>query len=373
MKEERMRILKLVEEGKLSVDEALSLLENLEKASQTAEQKEAEIVNELSTAVKFEEAQKEETVHQKFQSTKEKIFEFVDMTLKKIKDFDLDLNFGHSVEISHIFFQADADFSDIDMDVANGAIQLVPWDQKDVRIECKAKVYRVENQDQARQSFLKDTIFAVEGGRLKFSTQLKWMKVEAVAYIPQIQYEKIRLRMFNGPISGGQLETNHVRMKTANGKIDFTGINAKRVEAETANGHIKIVNSLVDDLEAETINGAIKLDGDFRRVETQSFNGNLAVNLSGNRCDSLKAQATTGSIDLFIPENRIVSGEVRSSLGGYEVLLDGIQILEEKNEVIQKLLRFRSVRTEETILNLFAETKTGSVTVRKSGAVHPFK
>lgn len=372
MKEERKRILKLVEEGKLTVEEALSLLENLEKATQTAEQKEAEIVNELSTAVKFEEARKEETVHQKFQSTKEKIFEFVDMTLKKIKDFDLDLNFGQSVEISHIFFQADASFSDIDIDVANGSVRVIPWDQKDVRIECKAKVYRVENQEQARQSFLKDILFAVEGEKLRFSTQQKWMKVEAVVYIPQKQYEKVRLRMFNGPISGEQLQVHHFRIKTANGKIDFSGIQGKRLEAETANGHIHIVNSTVDDMEAETINGAIKLDGDFHRVETQSFNGNLTTHVNGTRCDSLKAQATTGSIDLFVPENRSVSGEIRSSLGGYEVMLDGIQILEEKNEVIQKMLRFRSVRNEDPALHVFAETKTGSVMVRKSNGAHPF-
>lgn len=373
MKEERKRILKMVEEGKLTVDEALSLLENLEKATLTAQQKEAEIINELSTAVQFEEAKKEETVHQKFQSTKEKIFEFVDMTLKKIKDFDLDFNFGQSVEISHIFFQADANFSAIDMDVANGSIHIVPWDQKDVRVECQAKVYRVENQEQARQNFLKDIIFSIEGERLRFSTQQKWMKVAAVAYIPQAQYEKVRLRMFNGPISGEQLRANHLRIKTANGKIDFSGIEGKRLEAETANGHIKIINSYVDDLEAETINGAIKLDGDFHRVETQSFNGNLTTFLDGERCDSLKAQATTGSIDLYVPENKSVSGEVRSSLGGYEVLLDGIQILEEKNEVIQKMLRFRSVRNEDSTLNIFAETKTGSVMVRKSNGIHPFK
>ncbi|XJZ26906.1 DUF4097 family beta strand repeat-containing protein [Bacillota bacterium Lsc_1132] len=373
MKEERKRILKMVEEGKLTVDEALILMENLEKASQTAEQKEAEIVNELSTAVKFEEARKEDTVHQKFQSTKEKIFEFVDMTLKKIKDFDLDLNFGQSIEISHIFFHADAYFTDIDMDVANGSIQIVPWDQKDVRIECKAKVYRVDNQDQARQSFLKDTLFAVEGEKLRFSTQLKWMKVEAVAYIPQTQYEKVRLRMFNGPISGEHLQANHFRIKTANGKIDFSGVNGKRLEAETANGHIQIMNSYVDDIEAETINGAIKLDGDFRRIETQSFNGNLTTNLSGNRSDSLKAQATTGSIEFYIPENQTINGEIRSSLGGYEVMLDGIQILEEKNEVIQKMLRFRSIRNDDPTLNIFAETKTGSVTVRKASSVRPFK
>lgn len=48
----------MVEEGKLKADEALALLEELDKAQQTMEQKQAQIVNELSTAVHFEEAKK---------------------------------------------------------------------------------------------------------------------------------------------------------------------------------------------------------------------------------------------------------------------------------------------------------------------------
>src|ERR1700719_38680 len=149
MKEERKRILKMVEEGKLTVDEALTLLEELEKASATFEQKQQQIVQELSTAVKFEEGKKEDPVHQKFQSTKEKIFDFVDSALKKFKDLDFDLNFGQAVEISHIFYQADVFLKEIEMDVANGSLKIVPWDHKDVRIECEAKVYRVDNQEEA--------------------------------------------------------------------------------------------------------------------------------------------------------------------------------------------------------------------------------
>ena len=49
----------MVEDGKLSVDEALTLLEELEKASKTAEEKQEAIVKDLSTAVHFEEAKKE--------------------------------------------------------------------------------------------------------------------------------------------------------------------------------------------------------------------------------------------------------------------------------------------------------------------------
>ncbi|WML46956.1 hypothetical protein RCG23_15150 [Neobacillus sp. PS3-34] len=78
MQNERKRILKMVEEGKLAVDEALMLLEELEKTQKTMEQKQEEIVHELSTAVQFEEAKKDEPIHHKFQSAKDKIFEFVD-------------------------------------------------------------------------------------------------------------------------------------------------------------------------------------------------------------------------------------------------------------------------------------------------------
>lgn len=373
MKEERKRILKMVEEGKLTVDEALTLLEELEKASATFEQKHQQIVQELSTAVKFEEAKKEDTVHQKFQSTKEKIFDFVDSALKKIKDLDFDLNFGQAVEISHIFYQADVFLKEMEMDIANGSLKIVPWDQKDVRIECEAKVYRVENQEEARQNFLKDVDFAVEGQKLRFTTQQKWIKVESIVYVPQIQYEKVRIRMFNGPIQADRFRFDSLRLKTANGKIDLSELTGTKLEAETANGHIKVRHSQLDEVEAETINGAIKLDGDFKNVEVQTFNGTLVTNVTGNRCQSILAKGTTGSIEMNIPEGVAVSGELKSSLGGFNVLIDGIQIIEEKNEMIQKLLRFQSVNHPNEVARLIAETKTGSISVQKSENVIPFK
>ncbi|MBI0577675.1 DUF4097 domain-containing protein [Neobacillus cucumis] len=376
MKEERKRILQMIEEGKLKVDEALSLLEELEKAQQTMEQKQEQIVRELSTAVKFEEANKENQDYangNRFQSTKDKIFEFVDSALKKIKDFDLDLNFGQSVEISHIFHHGDVYLKDMDLDVANGSLKIAAWDQKDVRIECQAKVYRVDTPEQARQNFLKDVIFAIEGEKLRFTTQQKWMKVDAVVYIPQAQYERIRVRMFNGPISGEELNVTDFRVKTANGKIDLARVTGKRAEIETANGHIKLQNSIIDDIEAETINGAIKLDGNFRKMATQTFNGNVTYSLNGNRCELISAKATTGSIDLYVPEGVPVNGELKTNLGGFNMKLEGVQILEEKSEMIQKLLRFESINHPDRQLKVFADTKTGSITIHKSDGVIPFK
>jgi DUF4097 and DUF4098 domain-containing protein YvlB len=366
MKEEKKRILKMVEEGKLTVDEAVTLLDELEKAQQTMEQKQEQIVNELSTAVNFEETKKEDPLQAKYQSTKEKIFDFVDTALKKIKDFDFDLNFGQSIEISHIFHQGDVDLTNMDIDVANGSIKIAAWDQPDVRIECQAKVFRVENSDQARQNFLRDIVFSVENQKLRFMTQQKWMKVESVIYVPKSDYERVRIRMFNGTVLGEEMNVADLRVKTANGKINLERIKGKKAEVETANGKIKIINSQIDDLEAETINGGIKLDGDFKRVETQSFNGNISYNVNGNRAEVIQVKATTGGIDLFVPEALPVNGELKTNLGGFNLQLVGVQILEEKSEMIQKSLRFQSINHPDKMVKIYADTKTGSIAIHRS-------
>lgn len=366
MQEERKRILNMVKEGKLTVNEALVLLDELGASADSMKKKEEELFGELSTTVHFEEAKKEDSFsQQKYQSTKEKLFEFVDVALKKIKDFDLDLNFGQSVEISHIFQQSDVYLREMDVDLANGSVRIVPWDKRDVRVECEAKVYRVDTQEEARNRFLKDVTFAIEGQKLRFASQQKWMKIQATLYIPQAQYENVKVRMFNGSIDSENLEVDKYNVKTANGKINIFGMTSKYVDAETANGQIEVRDAKIEDLEAETINGAIKLDGSFKKVELQSFNGNIECSLTDTSCERIEAKATTGAIKLYIPEETAISGEVKTNVGNFNMDYKGVQVMEEKSEVIQKLVRFQPTIPTEKAARIFADTKTGSITIKR--------
>ncbi|PLR78167.1 DUF4097 domain-containing protein [Bacillus sp. V3-13] len=364
MKEQRKRILKLVEEGKLTVEEALTLLEGLDDASKSKEKIQQDSANELSTTVQFQETKKEQSAHQKLQSTKDKIFEFVDAAFQKIKDFDLDFNFGHSVDISHIFQHGDPFLKEIDIDIANGSVRVLPGNERDVRIECHARIYRVDNQDEARRSFLNDTLFAIEGGKLRFATQQKWMKLDATVYVPADEYEHVKVRIFNGYIESNGLSAKNCKVKTANGKINLNGASFGKLEAETANGPITIAGSRIGDVEAETINGQIKLEGDFAGVDIQTFNGNVYCSLTGDTAERVIAKGTTGSIELSIPEKLAVSGNLRTNLGGLAVDLEGIEIIEEKNEIAQKTMIFKPVNEAVNAVNLSAETKTGSISVR---------
>ncbi|WP_338471813.1 DUF4097 domain-containing protein [Niallia sp. XMNu-256] len=368
MKEERKRILKMVEEGRLTVDEALTLIEELDKSSQVKQEKQEKLVTELSTVVKSNDQQQryERKAHETFQTTKDKIFDFVDSAVKKIKEFDLDLNFGKHWEVAHIFQQSDENIKYMDIDIANGHVSVIPWDQTDIRIECEAQVYKGESQDEARNNLLKDVTFEVRGQRLFFTTNQKWIKLKAKVYIPQIEYSQIDIRMFNGSVEGKDLHVNQFKVKTANGKINMGGINGKEVEVETANGGIVFTNSNVAKLEAETLNGGIEVEGDYRKIEVQSFNGDIKAQLQGSACEWLEASTTTGSIECLIPQQYSVNGDLKSNLGNFTVDLEGIQIVEEKSELIQKNLSFKSIQESSHPLRLFADTKTGSIAIRKA-------
>ncbi|WP_404329879.1 DUF4097 family beta strand repeat-containing protein [Mesobacillus maritimus] len=372
MQEERKKILKMVEEGRLTVEEALFLIEELEKKEKTMEDKKAELITELSTTVKQDDSynnghfKKEESSGPKLQSTVDKIMDFVDSAFKKIKDFDLDLNFGQSVDITHIFQQGVTNLTQVDVDLANGSVEVIPWDQGDVRVECAAKVYRVENQDQARQKLLEEVLFSIDGQKLIFSNQQKWMKVDVTMYIPRLDYDKVRVRLFNGAITGTNLKANDLKAKTANGKIKFENLVCKKLETETANGAIQVSESHIYELEAETINGSIRADGSFQRADLQSFSGSISCTLRNQACEHLEASSGTGAVDLFVPVGTPVKGELKSNLGNFKVELDGVEIMEDKSEMVQKSMRFATREESSNPLRIYAESKTGSISLRKT-------
>ncbi|MFT4417003.1 DUF4097 family beta strand repeat-containing protein [Fredinandcohnia humi] len=366
MKEEQKRILKLVEEGKLSAEEAIVLIEKLHSGDQSnGSDPEQEIKTELSTHVAFEESrQKGYSNESKQGSVKHKFMDFIDSAFQKIKDLDLDFNFGNAVEVKHIFQHQDVYIKNLDLDVSNGSITIVPWAEKDVRVECEAKVYNIENQDRARKVFLEDVLFSIENGTLRLSIQKKQMKVHAKIFVPQEDYESIKVRMFNGPISGENLQVKDFRAKTANGAITVANLVTSTVEIETANGHIKADQVVSKDFEAETLNGAVRATGKFEKIDLQSFNGNITCNLEGNDCHTAYVKTTTGSIDMFVATNYEVDGELKSNLGNFKSELPMMSIIEEKNEVVQKSLRFKANQDKGQKLHLFAETKTGSITIK---------
>ncbi|MFI8687944.1 DUF4097 family beta strand repeat-containing protein [Rossellomorea sp. NPDC077527] len=364
MNEERKRILDMLENGTISAQEALALLEALDKKPHESKKKEKDFLDDFVSI--FQDDKKGPKDHStQTGNPKDKLLDFMNSALTKIKNFDFDFQWNQSVEVSHVYQQPNTNFEKIDVDVANGKVELIPWDGEEVRVECEAKVYRTEDQEEARKQFMENTSFNVDGDTLYYSTQLKWMKVDAKLYIPKHQYKRISVRLFNGGLSAEKLEVEDLRAKAANGKIHIDRLTSKKTEVETSNGAISILNAKADHVEAESINGKVHVEGDILYSDVQSLNGNIICDLTGEKADTVHAKTVTGNIDLFVPENIKISGEAKSNFGSFKVELQGMDVLEEKNEVVQKSIRFSRKTDSPDKLHLFAETKAGSVLIKK--------
>lgn len=367
MEEEKKKILQSVQEGKMTAEEAFAILEELDKAAQESEKKEQQLKNELSTEVVQEKKTNDDHSHdyfkKNFQATKEKILDFVESAFQKIKDADLDFNFGNSIDISHIFHHDKVPLYEIDTEIANGKTKVVAWDSNDIRVECQAKVYRAENQEKAREIFNNNVLFDIKDGKCKFYIQDKGIKVDVVMYVPKQEYKDIQIRMFNGAISAEALNAGHVKVKSANGALTLDRVTGERCELETGNGTITIQASHFTSIDAETLNGAIHAEGRFDKVDLQTFNGQIMCRNEKNDSESVYAKSVTGKIQLSLADGTAVTGELKSNLGGFNVSLEGINIVEEKNDVIQKVLKFKTIKEQPPATYLFAESKTGAISV----------
>ncbi len=364
MNDEKKRILEMVKEGLLNADEALLLLEQLDKKEKLIQKDSQQESRELATTVQPEGERKEEQQTKMTLATSERFMGVVDDVVKKIKDIDFDWNFGSSIEIDHLYHQEAKPFNIIDIDVANGEVSIIPWDRDEVDIECKAKVYRAENTTEAREKLRKQIVNKIENGKLKFTLHDRAIKLKATIKVPKHRYQELRIRLFNGGIMGENLNVDEIKAKTANGAISFHDFNAREAEFETANGSIKLLSFDAGELEVDTMNGGIQVDGAFRTADIQTMNGSITCKQAGQYGETLRAKAQAGSINLQIPQGTSCDGELKSNLGSFNLDLKGIQVIEEKNDIVQKMLRFQSMLEEEHSMHVFAESKAGSIKVK---------
>lgn len=355
MREEKRRIFNLVKEGHLSVEEAMVLLDNLENKEQPKE----------TTNDTFEEVKKEDTFNQNFKNIKDKVFGFVDSAVKKVKEVDLDFNFGNSVEVEHELHLPATSIQELEVDIANGSVTILPWEKEDIKMSFQVKVYRVEEQEQGLKKFLHELNYKLTDQTLRLSIEPKTMKVETVIYLPLKKYDSMKLRSFNGNILAKDLDVESCRIKTANGNIELKSYNAHSVELETANGNIEVLDVKMDHVEVESLNGKLNLVGDFEEVEAQSFNGDITVKLANRRAKELYLDCKTGAITLDMLEDYSLKGKCKTNLGQLAINLDQLEIIEEKRDLMQKYLRFNTVVANAPELKVVATTKAGLITINK--------
>jgi len=373
MMEERKMILKMIEEGKVTAEEGLKLLEAIGEERAVGKQEKNHSKSEtqatdqtsLSTYVDWENSEQRRSSYRE-PTGSSFLTDFLESAIQKIREFDLDFNFGSYVEVDHIFQHRQLTEKLLNISVENGSVTIKPWDEEDVRIECVAKVYRAHNQEEARHMFVSAVKFESDGEHLSFTTNTKSVKLKATFYVPKTMLKGFRFYSFNGHFKSEQLKADAIDLKVVNGSIYLEGTECKRLGSETVNGPIDLIGIDAGNCSAKTVNGAIRIAGKVADSDVETVNGTIHYELEQmNEACYADLKAATGSVNVKLPKDLRVDGKLKTNVGGFSCDLTGFEVVENKKEFIQKTLRFTANQQGTHRLKLEAETNAGSIELKQ--------
>lgn len=352
LSEERIIILKMLEEGKITSEEASKLLETLDATQKqtgnenyskqqknTAYQEEIfkmrDRINDWKRDFKSNYNQKDfDHMVEDFAVKAEKVgknlatttFGIVDKMIDFVGSF-VDTNafnmFG-AYNVAERSFEAEAlEGMDVRLEGINGSIVVKKHLESKIVIKTKVR----SPQDNA------DSILAFNSSESSVSLTLNNagnISVSHEVFLPVVQFKHIKLETTNGKIYVEDSLSEVFEAVTRNSHIELMGVKSDRVAVNTKNAKIQISyvigrdieintnNSVIDikhvkaqAIKAVTMNGRILVENvqNFENaaealMDLKTSNGGIKVNMNDmdNKGYKVKAKTTNGGINLLIPE-----------------------------------------------------------------------
>lgn len=354
LSEERMLILKMVQEGKISSEEAAKLLEALEggapkqgttENASRQQRQQADFNDELNKMkerlktwkndFKKEYNEKEfDKVVEELSSKAEKIGKnvatatvgIVDRVIDYVGSF-VDTNafnmFGSYTAVDKSFEAVAADGMDLNIEAVNGNIS--------VRKHLDSKIV-IKTRVKSPQSNVDNIlVYSEEGNAVSLTVnKVGNLSVSHEVFVPDTRFGTVKLETSNGKIYVEDSKSEKLEALTRNSNIELMGVNADLVKVDTKNAKVQISyavgkkidvntnNALIDmkhikaeEIDTITTNGRIfvenvqNLEGASEvNMNLRTTNGGIKVNMNDmeSRGYKVKAKTTNGSVNLLIPE-----------------------------------------------------------------------
>lgn len=354
LNEERMLILKMLQDGKINSEEAAKLLEALDGGKKqaagenTANRQQRpqpnyyDEVNKLRERINDWKRDFTKNVNEKdfdkmvddFSAKAEKFGKSVATTTFGIVDKIVDYVgsvvdtgsfsiFGTYNTVEKTFEAAVQEGMDLDLEGINGQISIKKHAENKIIIKSKIR---------SPQSYTDDVIL-FSGSENAVTLKLnktEFISVSHEVFVPAVTFNKIRLETKNGKIAVEDTLSKQFESVTKNAVIDLMGVNSdsifidtknakvfanyiigKTVNINTKNSIIDVKNIKTEKLSAITANGKIavenvqNIDGSADiTLELKTKNGDIKANMNDmeNRAYKVQARTTNGGINLLIPE-----------------------------------------------------------------------
>lgn len=352
--EEKLLILKMLEEKKITSDEAAKLLAALEqepkqektesnyrrnqKANGFAEEaaKVRDRVNEWKKEFKTNYNQADfDNMIDDFANKAEKVgknvatttFGIVDKVIDYVGSF-VDTNsfniFGNLQSVQRDFEIIPAENATLEVYGVNGSVTIKK--HLDPKVMVISRIKSSAPNGEGIVTFSDDP----NAIAIRVNSTAINVSVSHEVFIPESKFKSIKIENSNGKIYIEDSLSEEIIATTKNAHIELMGVNSDRISVNTKNGRVQMnyilgkkidintSNAVIDikhikvqDVSAVTINGRIALEN-AQNIDTttdmnmylKTSNGGVKVNMNDmdGRVYKVKAHASNGSINLLIPE-----------------------------------------------------------------------
>ncbi|MCF6463543.1 DUF4097 family beta strand repeat-containing protein [Clostridium sp. Cult1] len=413
MKDEKLMILSMLEEGKITSEEAIKLLDALE---------------ETESFIEYESTEDNEVKFINIDKTKEKL-EGLEKNIKdqnkKVESLGIDLGGKLANTFSNLFstgnpfnllgnykvlntkVEKDISYMDsptIHLKSINGSINLKSWEKEKLLIKI---IYQYKHNNFTEDDKFYDLY--EENNKIIFEPiYANNVMMNLDVYLPDRYYKEINLDTSNGKIQAESLNLKILNCDTTNASISLKDIIGKNIDLTTKNGRINLINIsspilkavstnsniILEDIDSDNLivstkNGRIKLSNILGKdISANTSNSSIEINdisskiiklatsngkiicrdLDNKKISELKLSTSNSTIDVEIGElNKMSYFHLETSLGNIDLDLPDL-VYEVNRQVslgMKKIVAHSANFDEkEEHFVLDASTSNGSIKIR---------
>ncbi|GCF93428.1 hypothetical protein NRIC_13190 [Enterococcus florum] len=289
-----------------------------------------------------------------FKTVSETVEENVDW-----KDINIKVPGVATTKFEHQFLYSDVAPTLIDVKLANGKVLFKTWDEEDIKVDAKIKLYGKMSEATPLQSFMERSQIEVNDDQILFQIPNKRVNAELTFYLPKRTYDHVALKLLNGNLVVEDLHAKDVYAKSTNGNIIFKHIDATMLEIQGVNGNIEIREGKILDSIIETVNGTITSKAQVQNYGISLINGDVKITVGYDTLKKIKANSVNGNVKVSLPKMIGLEGTAKTSLGSINHRMSDYEVVREKKEKTNRMLQFR--RTADAMAQIDVSTTTGSI------------
>lgn len=379
------RILKMLEEGKITSEEAVRLLDAIEskpdreQAAQnegssrqehtrnTAEEDSKDVfqqfMNEFQRYVNTDKAnQAFSQVKSRLEGQKQtaQVYKTFEKAFDNVKNSTIDSMFTQGSK-NRLIETIEDSYSNISVDITNGNVKVVPTDRVTT---AKFEVTPFYRKLDKQRNYFQDIICEVKNDELIIVSDIRTARVNVELQVNPSIVNRLIVSGSNGNVSIEGQEFNDLTVDLLNGSINLDETASSSAFIRTSRGNVNVKGGAHGALELISMVGTINTETLNAKDVTVSSNGSVNISLN-ERTESATINANMGSININVPHGRALEGRLSTVVGqiNYPPDLDA-RFMKSQDIGFKELMLVND--TDEKALLLEVGTKFGSVTLHRS-------